>query len=183
MNKQEIKVPKERIAVIIGKDGETKKILETNGDVKLTIDSKEGDVLIESENSVSAFEMKSVIKAIGRGFSPETALLLLNESYSFEVMDIVEYTGKSKNKMLRMKGRVIGSDGKSREHIEGLTGTHISVYGRTIGIIGEIEDVAMARVAIDMLLSGSPHLNVYRWLEDKKRSLMRHKLHNERADF
>lgn len=173
MDKQELKVPKERIAVLIGTDGETKKLLENQGKVTLDIDSNGGDVIIFGEDSINVFEMKDVIKAIARGFSPETALQILKEDYAFELIDITEYTGKSNKKMLRMKGRVIGSEGKSRNKIEQITGTNISVYGKTIGIIGTIENVALARGAIDLLLTGSPHANVYKWLEDKQRNLRR----------
>jgi ribosomal RNA assembly protein len=81
--------------------------------------------------------------------------------------------------MERLRGRVIGHDGKARSMIEGLTETHIVVYGKTIGVIGEIERVAMARQAVELLLGGSPHGNVYKWLEKKRRELNRKLLEEE----
>ena len=74
---------------------------------------------------------------------------------------------------MRLKGRVIGQEGKSRAYIENFTETDVVVYGKTIGIIGEVERVAMAKQAIEMLLEGSPHGNVYKWLENKKRELIK----------
>ena len=41
MDQKELKIPKERIAVLIGKDGEVKSRLEEKGKVKIDIDSKE----------------------------------------------------------------------------------------------------------------------------------------------
>jgi len=42
----ELKIPKERVAVLIGKNGEVKKELEEYTSAKIEIDSKEGDVKI-----------------------------------------------------------------------------------------------------------------------------------------
>ena len=44
---------------------------------------------------------------------------------------------------------------------------------KTIGIIGLAENVDLARRAIDSILSGSPHANVYKWLEKQRRNLRR----------
>jgi len=73
--------------------------------------------------------------------------------------------------MLRLKGRIIGKDGKSRKIIESLTETYICVFGKTIGIIGEGEAASIARRAIESLLAGSPHSSVYKWLEKRNREI------------
>ena len=72
---------------------------------------------------------------------------------------------------MRLKGRVIGEQGKARRTIENLTETDISVYGKTVSIIGEIEHVSVAKRAILSLLSGSPHSRVYSWLEKKRKEM------------
>lgn len=173
MDTQEVKIPHERVAVLIGKNGEVKKRLENKMNVKIDVDSEEGDVFIHGEDSVAVFEVVNVVKAVGRGFNPEIAELLLNEKYNFELVTISDFAGKSKKTAMRLKGRVIGQEGKARKMVESMTHTWVSVYGKTIGIIGEIEDVAISRQAIEMLLEGAPHGNVYKWLEDKKRELIR----------
>ncbi|MBL7051408.1 RNA-processing protein, partial [Candidatus Woesearchaeota archaeon] len=53
------------------------------------------------------------------------------------------------------------------------TDTHIVVYGKTIGIVGKLENVSIARQALEMLLEGSPHGNVFKWLDMKKKDLIR----------
>ena len=55
--------------------------------------------------------------------------------------------------------------------IEELTNTEISIYGNTIYIIGDFEEMAAAESAVDMLLSGSEHATVYHFLEYKRRDL------------
>jgi len=167
------KIPKERIAVLIGKEGITKKHIESSTNIKIKIDSKEGDVFLEGEDALGLYSAREVVKAIGRGFNPEIALLLLKPDYMFEMINMLDYI-KSKNSMIRLKGRVIGAEGRSRKTIEELTETYISVYGKTIGIIGFSENVAIAKKAVESLLSGSPHSSVYKWLE-KRRSNMKRK--------
>ncbi len=167
----EIKIPQERVAVLIGKDGETKKLIEEKTGSTLQI-SKEGDVVISGEGSVLLYTVREIVQAIGRGFNPKIALTLLDEKNAMEMIDLKDVAGKNKNTMERLKGRVIGSAGKSREEIERLTDTHISVYGKTIGIIGELETAFLAREAVAMLLKGSMHKTVYQFLEKKKKERM-----------
>ena len=76
----------------------------------------------------------------------------------------------SEKKLDRLKGRVIGSRGKSRNTLEKLTNTNISVYGKTIAIIGLIEDISISREAVEKLLQGSAHSNVYNFIEKQKTS-------------
>ena len=169
----ELKVPKNRVAVIIGKEGSVKKEIEEATKTKLNIDSKEGDVFVTGEDALGLYTAREMIKAVGRGFNPELARLLLKPDYIFEVVDLSEYTGKSNDAMLRLKGRVIGKEGKSRKIIEELTECNISVFGKTISIIGLPESVASARQAVESLLRGSTHANVYKWLEKRRRNLKR----------
>ena len=168
----ELKVPKNRVAVIIGKEGSMKKDLEEATSTKLNIDSKEGDVFVSGEDALGLYTAREIIKAVGRGFNPDIARLLLKPDYIFEVVDVSEFV-KSKEAMLRLKGRVIGKEGKSRRLIEELTECNISVFGKTISIIGLPDSSANARRAIESLLRGSTHANVYKWLEKRRRDLKR----------
>lgn len=174
----ELKVPRNRVAVVIGKDGIVKKEIEESTNTKLNIDSKEGDIFISGEDGLGLYTAKEIIKAIGRGFNPDIARLLLKADYIFEIIDLSDYVGKSKDAMLRLKGRVIGRDGKSRKLIEELTECKISVFGKTISIIGLPESAANARQAVESLLRGSTHANVYKWLEKRRRELKRRKYEN-----
>lgn len=174
----ELKIPKERVAVLIGKKGEQKKKIEDSTKTKIEVDSNEGDVTISSDDALNVYNTKELVTAIGRGFNPDVALLLLKVDYVFELINISDYI-KSKNDMQRLKGRVIGSEGKCRKLIEKLTDTYICVYGKTIGIIGEVTTAPIARRAIENLLRGSPHGNVYKWLEKQRRDLKRKEMIGE----
>jgi len=167
----QVKVPRDRVAVLIGEKGAMKRKLEQELGVKLEIDSQEGDVFLSGKDSLHLFTAQEIIKAIGRGFNPDIAMRLLKTDYMFELMDITEYV-KNKNQAIRLKGRVIGEHGKSRNTIESLSESNICVYGKTIGIIGPGENVSMAKRAVDMLLSGAPHATVFRILERWRRDAM-----------
>jgi len=169
----ELKIPKDRIAVLIGVKGDVKKAIEEKTSTKIEIDSESGDVSIKAADGINIFDAKEVVQAIGRGFNPEVAMQLLKGDKVFESVNIKDYA-KSKPMMVRLKGRVIGENGKSRRYIEEATDTNICVYGKTIGIIGDYEDAANAKQAITSLLAGSPHSSVYNFL-DKKRKLKKEK--------
>lgn len=164
----DLKIPKERVAVLIGKDGSVKKELEDQTKIKIDVDSKEGDVRLIGSDSVNLYLIKDIVKAIGRGFNPEVAMQLLKQDYVLELINMADYV-KSPNQMLRLKGRVIGKAGKARETIQELTDTSISVYGKTIAIIGFCDNVAVSKKAVETLLSGSQHSAVYKWLEKHRR--------------
>lgn len=167
---QVVRIPVERVGAVIGKEGATKKFLEGELGVKLNVDSKEGLVTLKAESALNAdpFTATRVIEAIGRGFSPQRARRLMDEGTAFEVIDLRDYAGRSVNSLERIRGRVIGLKGKSRRVIEELTGCHLSVYGRTVAIIGDATDVQLASQAVRSLATGSQHKNVYNMLQKAK---------------
>jgi ribosomal RNA assembly protein len=167
----QVKIPKDRIAVLIGKKGEVKKQLEENTNTKINVDSKEGEVSVSGEDAIMLYTTRDLIRAIARGFNPEIASLLLKQDYGLEIINLPDFDNPSQ--LQRIKGRVIGKEGRSREIIEEHTETYVSVYGKTISLIGLTENVSVARRAVEMLVKGSPHSNVYRWLERMRRELKR----------
>jgi ribosomal RNA assembly protein len=173
----DLRITKDRIAVLIGSKGETKNELEKETNCKINIDSKEGDVTITGKDAINLFSLREVIKAISRGFNPDIAKQLFKQDYALEVISLNDYS-KEQSHQQRLKGRVIGADGKSRNTIESLTDCSISVYGKTISIIGSVENIGNCKRAVETLLSGSPHANVYKWLERQKK-LMRQKFVEE----
>lgn len=165
----ELKIPKERIAVLIGKEGQIKTELEEQTGISLHIDSQEGDVTLKGKDSVNLYLLKDVVKAVGRGFNPDIALRLLKQDFVLELIQMTDFV-KSKDSMIRLKGRVIGKGGKARETIEELTDCSISVYGKTIAIIGFCDDVGVCKRAVESLLAGSPHSSIYKWLEKHRKA-------------
>jgi ribosomal RNA assembly protein len=171
-----LKISRERVGALIGPEGKTKKSIEEKLSVELQIESETGAVTImlaENANDPSLlFKTKDVITAIGRGFSPENAFRLIrDEEAILDVIDLRTIFGRSESDIKRVKGRIIGMDGKTRRIIEELTDANVCVYGHTVSIIGNIEQAQAAREAIQMLINGSQHSTVYRFLHRKRREL------------
>ena len=164
-----VAVPAERVAVLIGKKGEVKSRIEKKLGVKLLV-SKDGRVKISSEDPCSEWDAQDVVKAMGRGFKPEKAFKLFSQKYSLKIVNLKELFGSEKA-IKRIKGRIIGEDGKSRRMIEETSGADLCVYGSTVSIIGDIEELELASEAVSLLIQGAKHGRVFKTLEQKRRAL------------
>jgi len=164
-----VRIPAERRKAIIGKEGKTKAQIEKMCKVKLKIDD-EGEITI-SGDPTEVFFAKDVVKAIGRGFEPKTALKLLKDDYNLQLINLKEIANNEKA-MVRLKGRVIGESGKIRLDIESATDSFLCIYGSTIGIISHVDTISYATEAVNMLLEGAPHPAVLRYLAKAKHEIM-----------
>jgi len=174
-----IRIPNDRIAVLIGKSGNVKLKIESLCHVTLDIDGETGEVLLRTKGDVEKiqpFKAMEIITAIGRGFSPENAMTLLKGENALHVIDIREFAGKSNANIERIKGRIIGEGGRARRNMENLSGTYISVYGRTVSIIGDSSKLRLAVDAISSISSGSLHGAVYTKLEAANRNEKQEKM-------
>jgi len=148
-------IPKDRLGVL--KDPEAKKEIETKLNVAITFDE---NAIIINGDGLEAYQAKNIVKAIGRGFSPPKAFRLFDDEQILEII-VLPFVDKKND---RIKSRVIGTKGKMREEIEKTTKASISVYGKTISIIGTYEQIKNAKEAIEMLINGAMHKTVYSFL-------------------
>ncbi|MEM1549679.1 MAG: KH domain-containing protein [Candidatus Methanomethylicia archaeon] len=188
MIREYIPIPPDRIGVIIGEGGSTKSYIESRTGVKLFIDSSSNSVIIEADlNSITyenVMKAKNIIMAMGYGFSPERAFRLFDDNIILDVIDLTFYVGSSKNHLMRVKGRIIGENGKTRKIIEEYTDTYLSIYSNYVAVIGSYENVMIVRRAIEMLASGKPHSSVYNFLDREKRMLKKFEFELwEKKDF
>jgi ribosomal RNA assembly protein len=155
-----ILIPQDRIKVI--KDRPVKQKIEKTLSVKINF--KDNLVEINGEG-IELFQAKNIVKAVARGFSPERAFRLFDEK---EVLEIIELTGLKDKKMKIIKSRLIGTKGKTRIVIEECSGCFISIYGKTVSIIGKYDQINVAKKAIKMIIRGSKHSKVYGFLQQSK---------------
>jgi ribosomal RNA assembly protein len=170
-----VRIPLERVGVLIGKDGTVKKSIEESTGTRIDLDSRTGEITIEqveeTGDPLAAWVARDIVTAIGRGFSPERASRLLEEDQMLRVTDLTSELGKSEKALHRQKSRLIGRRGRTRSIIEETTRTDISIMGKTVSIIGDDEQVAIAYEAVEMIVRGIPHKIVYKFLEKKSREL------------
>jgi len=156
-----IRIPEKR-KVILRKDKKLKKKIESFTDTKIDIND---EITIEGE-SFNVFQVKQILKAFGRGFDVDNCLYLLEDEYGLEIINLSEFT-KSKERLITLKGRIIGTEGKTKKYIEKYTEVKLSVFGKTVGIIGKWDKINIAKHAIMKLIQGCTHQTLYRWLEQQ----------------
>lgn len=172
-----IRVPQDRVGVVIGPQGETRRMLMDRSGIRIEVDSQTQEVAIHDQadgvDPVMVLKIKDVVRALARGFSPEHAMRLFSDDCYFELLDFHDYVGKNKGHVRRVTSRLIGSEGKTRRIIEEQTDCDLAIYGHTVGIIGDLEDLGNAKIAVDMILRGAEHASAYRFLENQRRKAKR----------
>jgi ribosomal RNA assembly protein len=166
-----VRIPEDRIAVVIGPGGRTKREIAARTKTDVTVDT-EGEVAVTAPDTdpMAALVGRDIVHAIGRGFSPARAFRLLKENTYLAILDIKFTSGhRDKAGLRRIRARVIGTNGKARARIEDLSGCAVSVYGSTVALIGEEEQLERASRAVEMLLRGSEHSTVFHYLARQRR--------------
>lgn len=152
-----VKIPTIRIGALIGKDGKDKKELEELSNSRIIVNSQTGDVEITSKeaNPVVFYKLELVVKAIGRGFAPEKAKVLLADDTTLIIINLTNLHISTKKTLQTRKGRVIGAEGSVHKFLEDKLDCYVSVQGKTISIIGRTKEAQICQEAIKRLLDGA----------------------------
>jgi len=168
MEKLILNYSKEGIANIIGKKGKKKKDIEKFLKVKLKVE--EGKITIDKTKcKLNDFELENIFDALAMGFSVKEVLLLKDPNYIFERINLKARLRPTRRRII--KARIIGKAGKIKRLLEEITNCYMKIFGNYIGIIGEAENVAIAKRAIEMLIQGRSHTSMQKWLEHAKTKL------------
>ena|SRR3989338_3755689 len=154
-----VRIPEERKAVLIGPEGRTKRSIEEQTRTKLMV----GDgVQVDGADGLDVYVAGQIVKAIGRGFSPEQALLLLDGDAQLHIITLRQH---SENKRRVMVARLVGSNGRAKKLIEQYSGCALAIQGKTVALIGSSGQLREAAGAVDAILNGRSHGFVYHRLE------------------
>ncbi|VVB74093.1 Uncharacterised protein [uncultured archaeon] len=162
---QLVKIPEERVKALLGRIED----IEKAGDIKIEATAEEG-ISISSEDPIMEWKAVDVVKAIGRGFEPDTAMRLFSDDYVLRIISLKDIF-KTEKQRIRVKSRVIGTKGKTRSTIEEVSGANVRVYGNTVAFIGKPEEVDLAERAVKMILNGSSHSSVYFFLQKERKKM------------
>ena len=147
----------------VGKILQNKKKLEQTLKVKIT---NKGKIIFVEGKAEQEYIAIQVIEAINLGFTSQQALLLQDEDFIFEKINIKDLT--KRHDLERIRGRIIGTRGKTKEIIQNLSDCFISLHNNTVGIIGRAEDIEKAMQALTSIIQGSKQSKVYSYLERER---------------
>ena len=136
-----------------------KKKLEKELNVKISNRGKE--IYIEGSPE-KEYIAEKVILALDFGF-PFSDALKITKDQDFEILNIKNYTHRKK--LEKVRGRIIGTKGKSLQTLCQLTGCCFEIKDNNVGIIGPPECMKNAQEAIISLAQGTKHGNVYKAIE------------------
>ena len=129
----------------------------------------ENVLLIEGE-ALNEYNARIVMQAFARGFDFNVACKLLGEENFFESIDMKQIF-KNEEQIKRIKARVIGTEGKTKNYVQSVSGAELAIYGDTISLIGTVDEIKIAKAAIEILLEGGTHAKAYTIMEKAKRRL------------
>jgi len=133
---------------------------------KVDMDIKGLDVRLEGK-AVDVLKAENILDAIFEGFPLEESFKLLNEENQLKVVHLNDFTSSGMS-VEKIKGRIIGEGGRTRELIEELAKVSVSIHGKNVSLIGNPGEISTAMRAVEMLIHGKPHGRVYRYLEQNQ---------------
>lgn len=137
-----------------------KKHLEEKLNVKITNRGKEVSIKGKPTDEYLA---EKVIDALNFGFRFSTAILIKEEEFIFEILNIKEHT--KRKDLERIRARIIGTKGKTLQTMHQLTKCYFEIKDNYVGIIGDPEHLENAQQAIISIIKGAKQSNVYSFLE------------------
>jgi len=142
------------------------RIIKAKEDLKritgVDIDNRGKEIYLEGKPE-DEFIAEKIVDALDFGFPFTSAVMIKQENFHFEILNIKDYTPRRDLETVR--GRIIGKDGRTLKTLSTLSNCFFEIKGNQIGIIAPIEHIKSARESIISLIRGSKQANVYRCLE------------------
>ena len=130
--------------------------------VKVKVGFGKGSVNLKG-SELDEYLVEQIVRAVDFGFDVDDALLLKDERFVLEFIGVREHTHRKNLKEVR--ARLIGTGGKARKTIENLTGSVIVIHDNKVGVIVDADHLDAVTQAIESLIGGAKHGNVFAYLE------------------
>ncbi len=153
-----IKIPEKQLSKII----DCIEDLESKSKTRI---ERKGNVLYIEGDSSGEWICEQVLNALCNGFSTKNAFKLFSDDYFTDEIDIENAVWRNEKTLGRIKGRIIGEEGKAKQTIEELTGAQIVIGDKKVFFIGRFDDVKNAKEAVLRLMEGAKHAQVYNYLK------------------
>lgn len=148
-------------------------VIERKTKIKISF-GKSNHIIIKG-GELNEYLVEQILMAVDFGFDVEDALLLKNQDFVLEFIDIKAHTYRKNLKEIR--ARLIGTKGRALKTIQKLTGCVMVIHSNRVGLIVDSEHLDSTVQAIASLIRGAKHGNVFAYLE--KRNTGRRKLDEE----
>jgi len=132
--------------------------------IKLTNRGKNVFVNGSPQKEFTAIE---VLEAINVGFSADRALEVTRDNFMLQTINIKNVT--KRHDLERVRGRIIGKDGRTLKTLQKLTNCDLAITDNEIGLIGPISEMEDAIQSVTSLIQGSKQGNVYGRLERRRK--------------
>ncbi len=136
--------------------------------IKIKLAVNKSTVTIEG-SELNEYTVEKIIEAIDFGFETEDALLLRNEDFAIEYVNVKDHTPR--HNLVEIRARVIGTEGKAKKTVELLTGSVIAIKGNRIGIIADSEHLHHTIQALVLIIQGAKHGNAFAYLEKQNANI------------
>lgn len=143
--------------------------------LSVNIELLRGGLNIEGD-ALKEYEAERVIDAINEGFKVSTALMVLDEDIAYEKIFLKDHTRRKNLEVIR--GRLIGSRGKTKNTLEEITDCEIKIHDNHVVLIGPAINIQNSITAIINIIKGAKQTNAYKYLErinTQKRKINQHK--------
>ncbi len=152
------------------------KFEEIKNRIEKTLNCKikiKNDLIEISGNVFDVLKAKKILNAFNNCFEIEDCIKLIDENYDLIEINVKEYSKKA-SRQKELIGRVIGTKGKVKNIIEEYTQTKILIKDKDkkIFILGKLENIEIAKNAIEMILEGKKHSTVFNYLDKTKKGLV-----------
>ena len=160
---QLVRIPEERASVILKNGKKDLRKIEDLLHAQIKA-SKAGEIEVSCADPLEELKTYEIIKAIGRGFCLQEALRLLEDNSGLQIISIKDYTN-TQDSIIRLKGRIIGKNGKIKQFLERELDINICVYGKTVSLIGNYNNIEIARQIVELLLKGGSYAAMRKLIE------------------
>ena len=127
--------------------------IQNKSDTKLNIITNK--ITVSARDAAPFYFFETFIDAINLSYDIKDALKLFEENYRLETINIKDFHVRSPADLKRIRARLIGRQGKTKQDFEKTTNTKIKVQNKKVTILGTIQEVQAARLALTRLMSGS----------------------------
>ncbi|MEM4772857.1 MAG: KH domain-containing protein [Nanoarchaeales archaeon] len=126
------------------------------------------------EDFYNAYRFDKVVKSIKANFSLDICEKVYFGEYDIIDIDLKRISNKKVNHLIRIKGRIIGENGKAIKELEIRTGAKISLNDKYLYIAGDEISLQAAYETLKRLISGSSHSKAFEFA-DKIREHIKNK--------